>query len=152
MSAHERFLKKVLSTKTCWIWEGSKHTDGYGLFTVNGKRLRAHRYSYEYFKGNIPEKLVIDHLCRNRACVNPIHLELVSIRENIMRGEGLSAQNARKTRCKRGHDFNEENTILVYKKTHRERWCRVCQKAKDIARYHRKKKAVMSYDIEANVA
>lgn len=104
----ERFWKKVNKTNTCWLWTGGLVL-GYGLVYQNKLRKRAHRISYEMFKGVIPERKVIDHLCRNRACVNPDHLEAVSDRTNILRGIGLSAINARKTICKRGHLLSGEN-------------------------------------------
>lgn len=101
----------LLSTpKTCWPWLGSILDNGYGQVKDNGRGRLAHRYVYELFFGEIPEGLTLDHLCRNRVCVNPCHLEAVPIRENIMRGTGPSSENMRKTHCKRGHEFTLENT------------------------------------------
>lgn len=83
----ERFLSKIEKTDSCWIWKGTINPDsGYGRFVVNKKNLYAHRYSYELFNEEIAEKMVIDHLCRNVACVNPSHLEAVTNRENGIRG------------------------------------------------------------------
>ena len=83
----ERFLSKIEKTDSCWIWKGTVNPDsGYGRFQVSGKSLYAHRYSYELFNEEIAEKMVIDHLCRNAACVNPSHLEAVTNRENGIRG------------------------------------------------------------------
>lgn len=105
-----RFWTKVDSSGDCWEWLADK-TNGYGRFVIgNNKKVRAHRFAYERLVGEIPEGLVIDHLCRNRACVNPKHMEVVTNRENILRGEGLTAINARKTHCNRGHKFTSENT------------------------------------------
>ena len=75
-----RFWSKVRKTEGCWIWNGAIQNSGYGCFWVNGVSLKAHRLSYELEKGKIPDGLVIDHLCRNRRCVNPRHLEVCHAR------------------------------------------------------------------------
>ena len=89
-TAEERFWPKVDKTETCWIWIGAIGTGGYGNFWVGPDRLsdrmRAHRFAYESMVGPIPEGLDLDHLCRNRACVNPAHLEPVTRRVNLRRG------------------------------------------------------------------
>lgn len=82
----KRFWEKVKKTSTCWNWIACKDIDGYGRFHVGPKLVGAHRYSYELHKATIPKDLVIDHLCRNHACVNPDHLEPVTDRENRRRG------------------------------------------------------------------
>lgn len=84
--------------------------------------------SHELHKGPIPEGLVIDHLCRNRGCVNPDHLEAVTQRENILRGEGLAAANARKTHCPKGHPYSGENLYVVPSSGRRQ--CRICADAR----------------------
>ncbi len=70
----------------------------------------AHRIFYTLFKGDVPEDMALDHLCKVRRCVNPDHLEIVTLVENVMRGDSEHAKNARKTHCKRGHEFTIRNT------------------------------------------
>lgn len=123
-----RFFDKVVKTKKCWIWTAGKTSGGYGTFcTKEGKYkpIGAHRFSYELANGKIPKGFDIDHLCRVRECVNPKHLEAVTRRENLIRGFGFAAANAKKTRCIRGHAFNEKNTLIRKNGTRR---CRVCHK------------------------
>ena len=86
-NSNQRFWAKVNKTDTCWLWTASKNWGGYGSFRVNKKKVTAHRYSYEIYKGKIPNGLQLDHLCRNRACVNPEHHEPVTNRENVVRGK-----------------------------------------------------------------
>lgn len=95
----------------CWPWMGTMATTGYGRLKIGAKvRVQAHRFGYELQVGPVPVEYHIDHLCRNRACQNVKHLEAVTEGENIRRGIGPSAQNARKTHCKNGHPFDDENT------------------------------------------
>jgi hypothetical protein len=86
MTSEERFLSHVNKTSNCWLWTAHKHYKGYGILNRKGKVLKAHRFSYELYKGKIPAGLQVDHLCRIRNCVNPEHLELVDNRENVIRG------------------------------------------------------------------
>lgn len=102
----------------CWIWLGALNHKGYGK--INGKI--AHRVSYEIHIGPIPDGLQLDHGCRVRCCVNPRHLEPVTLIENIARGE-VGQYNARKTHCSEGHEFTPENTGRY----HNERYCRKCR-------------------------
>lgn len=118
-----RFWKYVSKSDGCWNWVGTRHRQGYGMFHRNGKNIVAHRYSYELLKGEIPEGLVLDHLCRNTSCVNPDHLEAVTQRINSLRGLGASGINARKTHCDYGHSLPENRKCMI---------CRKNQQAKDI--------------------
>ena len=124
----ERFEAKVQPEPNsgCWLWSGACSNGGYGRFKIEGDMLKlAHRLSYEHFVGPIADGLCIDHLCRVRSCVNPSHLEAVTLRENLLRGEGPSARCARQTHCLRGHEFTEENTYC--RRNARKRECRTCR-------------------------
>ena len=118
-----RFWERVKKTKSCWLWIGTRDAKGYGVIVNNNKHFFAHRLSYEWEKGKIPIKLEIDHLCRNSACINPKHLEAVTHRENVLRGMGLMAVNAKKTYCKYGHGFDKKNTGI---KKNKQRYCKKC--------------------------
>lgn len=109
----DRFWSKVEQRgDECWVWHGSFTDEGYGQVTVNYKRTLVHRHAYEQLVGPIPEGLHLDHLCRNRGCCNPAHLEPVTCKENLYRSPlTLASINAAKTHCKRGHEFDAENTI-----------------------------------------
>lgn len=110
----------------CWEWLGNKTLDGYGRLQVGGSRRRAHRIAYELARGPIPPGLVLDHLCRNRSCVNPEHLEPVTDRENILRGNGLAACAAARDTCARGHPLTDDNTYRPPSNPN-ERKCRICK-------------------------
>ena len=94
----------------CWIWDGMVNMKGYGKISINGNVILAHRYFYEQLRGPIPVGLFPDHLCRVPPCVNPAHLEIVTMRENTLRGIGPTARYAKATHCIHGHAFTEENT------------------------------------------
>ena len=106
----ERFWSRVDRSGSCWVWLGGKQSNGYGKFDANGKQWLAHRFAWVESHGSIPVGLTIDHLCRNRMCVRLGHMELVSNKVNVLRGDGLSAQNAKKTNCCHGHAFTPEDT------------------------------------------
>ncbi|MGW1678508.1 HNH endonuclease signature motif containing protein [Saccharopolyspora shandongensis] len=109
----ERFWEKVAQVGDCWQWTAAR-TGGYGVFNIGaGVTRRAHRLAYEEMIGEIPEGLDLDHLCRNRACVNPNHLEPVTRRVNLLRGKTIVAREATKTHCVAGHEFNNANTYVT---------------------------------------
>lgn len=109
----------------CWVWLGSLHEAGYGRFDHGRKRLRAHIVAFVLWRGPVPEGRVLDHLCRNRACTNPDHLDPVTQRVNILRGENHVADRARRTHCPAGHPYDEANT---YRDGLNRRYCRACRR------------------------
>lgn len=139
MTDEERFWPKVSRSDGCWEWTGSCFIpQGYGRFWMGGtKYVRAHRFAYELLVGPIPDGLVLDHLCRNRKCVRPDHLEPVTQGENVLRGVGLPAVNVAKTHCIHGHEFTEANTY----RCGNARNCRACHRIREIARYRRRKES-----------
>lgn len=119
----------------CWNWTGYINDNGYGLMRGTGWNYRAHRWAYEHFIGPIPEGKVLDHLCRNRRCVNPHHLEPVTLVENLNRGIRTNA-NRGITHCLNGHEFTEENTRIDKRG---KRACRTCVYLRGRSDYLRRK-------------
>jgi hypothetical protein len=118
----------------CWLFQGRLDSNGYGMIPT-GKRgpgHLAHRYMWTMMRGPIPKGLTIDHLCRVHHCVNPQHMEVVTHKVNVLRGEGLTARNARKTHCDRGHSLDGANVYIT-----REGWrdCLLCRRLTRRARY-----------------
>lgn len=113
----ERFWAKVEKTDTCWLWTACCNDRGYGLFSVAGRLVQAHRFAYELLVGPIPEGLELDHVrdrgCRHRRCCNPAHLEAVTHAENVRRSDAtLTSIAAAKTHCRHGHPFDAANTYV----------------------------------------
>ena len=132
-----RFWPFVNKTPACWLWTGATTPYGYGTIAVGRKTILAHRVAYLLVVGPIPSGLTIDHLCRVRSCVNPAHMEPVPGRINTLRGEGVTAKQARKTHCQRGHAYDEANTHLD-PRGHRS--CKECHRAH--CRAQRRKKSL----------
>lgn len=117
----------ITSPDNCWLWQGCLNRDGYGVFvTPSCTSGLAHRFAYELFREPIPDGLETDHLCRVRRCCNPAHMEAVSHKENNIRGNTLTAINAKKTHCIRGHPYDAENTYITKNGS---RNCRTCHRA-----------------------
>ena len=129
-----RFINSVnhIPFHTCWEWSGRISDKGYGQFHVSGKEVSAHRYSFEFYNNKkISDGLVIDHICRNRSCVNPNHLREVTVKVNALENSiSPSAINHKKTHCIKGHALTNENTYIFNRVRngikYTERQCRTC--------------------------
>lgn len=124
---------------SCWMWTGAMAGPGaekYGYLRVDGKTIKAATLAYEAMVGPVPDGLHLDHLCRVRGCIRPTHLEPVTVQENMLRGIGPSAVNARKTHCPQGHPYDAENTGL-YRGS---RYCKECNRTR-VRETHRRKAA-----------
>ncbi len=138
MRLREQFEAQYeVADNDCWLWTGPQDRDGYGQMRLLGGMIRAYRFSYELHIGPIPDGLVIDHQCDTRLCVNYRHLETVTNRENILRGNGPSAKNARKTHCLYGHPFDGTNTRVYVGR----RYCQECVRIRARKYQTRKRRA-----------
>lgn len=128
----ERFWATVEKGASCWIWQGRpQNSKGYGCFYAQGQNFRSHRVAYTLAHGRIPDGLVLDHICRTRACVNPAHLRAVTNKVNVTENSrSFSAANVVKDRCSNGHLFTPENTRIYRAKGRTSRSCRICSSTK----------------------
>jgi len=138
----ERFLEKISVSKTnfynntpCWEWTSATDNFGYGQFWLNKNHVYSHRFAYELYQDKIPKGLEIDHLCRNHACCNPIHLEAVTHLENMKRSHPYQST---KTHCPKGHPYSGEN--LYRNPSNNYRHCIICTRVK-LKEYNQSSKA-----------
>lgn len=127
MNTVEKLIDKIFPEPNsgCWLFTGSLDNDGYGRFKHKASgSWGAHRAAYSILIGPIPPGLQIDHLCRNKACINPVHLEAVEEITNIRRSNNMGARNAKKTHCPKGHEYSEKNTYAW----RNSRICRQCSR------------------------
>jgi hypothetical protein len=124
------FWEHVDASGDCWEWVGTL-SHGYGAAWIEGVHVLTHRYAYQTLVGPIRQGLDLDHLCRNRTCLNPDHLEPVTKAMNVMRGYGFGARHSRKTACVHGHPFDEANTYFIRGGG---RMCRACHARREGAR------------------
>lgn len=134
MSVIDRITDRCVQDENgCWVWQGSKDRSGYGHVRVDHRTLYTHRVVYEVMVEDIPAGLQLDHLCRNRSCCNPEHLEPVTLAVNAsrtlpgQRGQHRAAIERAKTHCPRGHAYDQANT---YANAKGYRWCRACRREK----------------------
>lgn len=138
LPARERFVTKIdfgESNDNCWLWDAGKTTAGYGIFWNGTTMQAAHIFSYQMFRGPVPEGLQLDHLCRVRHCVNPQHLEPVTQMENMRRGMTWEF-NRRKTQCPRGHLYTSDNLINAASGKRR---CKACERERS-NKYNKRKR------------
>jgi hypothetical protein len=139
----ERFARNVVVFGDCWIWIGNISASGYAIVSTLFMRKRRsfymHRLSVVASGRDIPEGYQVDHLCSVKRCVNPSHLEPVTLAENVFRGSGITAVNRRKDKCLRGHLFTTENTIIKFNATKGKtfRLCRACESVRSSSAYRK---------------
>ena len=148
-NVRDRILSNVEIVGECWMWQGAKNENGYPYISVKRRTRRAHRVAYIAWKGEVPGEMPLDHTCHSasadcpggrtcahRACVNPDHLEPVTTRTNILRGQNHVANQAYQTSCVNGHPFDLENTRI---RRGGSRACKTCQRARNRDYYRRQK-------------
>jgi hypothetical protein len=123
----------------CWLWTGPGNHADYGKTWWKGKTISAHRKSWLALVGDVPDEMQLDHLCKNRRCCNPAHLEVVTARENTRRSESPTGQRARQTHCIHGHELTGDN--LFFAKGGKERQCRACLQRRHREARDRRRKA-----------
>jgi hypothetical protein len=138
----ERIEKYVVRAPGCWTWAASHKPSGYAQIWGKGTMLFVHRWMYEQVHGAIPEGFQIDHLCRNRGCINPDHLEAVTARINILRSDAPGAKAVRTGFCKRGHPFSGDNVYV--RPSSGTRRCKKCHALDRMKRYREKRQCVGS--------
>ncbi len=125
---HRIWPRVVINKDLCWLWQGaSQH--GYGSVRINNKPTSLHRFTYSLFKKRLENGKELDHLCRNKSCCNPSHLEQVTHKENVFRGNAPCVALAARTHCKHGHQFSGSNMIIQYYKGRPFRRCMACARA-----------------------
>jgi len=143
VSAVERFNDKYVPDPNsgCWLWIGSLNQAGYGQLQVNGRKELAHRFSVNEFQGKQIGSNTVDHLCKNKICVNPNHLEVVTFQENLLRSNGMAAVNQAKTTCDKGHPLDGlracKTTISGMT-----RYCKTCANERNAIRYRKNRDVI----------
>lgn len=142
----ERFVARTTpGDNGCVLWTGATGGDGrYGMAMYEGRNRPAHVVAYLMFRGEYDQTLDLDHLCGTTLCVNPLHLEPVTHRENVLRGRSLQAANARKVECIRGHDLTDPANVRRFGPGLRHRACRACQRERNRARRAAEREQVAS--------
>ena len=141
----DRFLNKVRKTDTCWLWIGALNSKGYGVISWFGKNKYAHRVSFEFFNSEIEIGMVIDHICRNRRCVNPKHLRMVTSKENTLALGSISPANLNRLKiyCINGHPLPIKN-----KNGHRK--CLICGNKSNNARKPKDRDSYLKSQLKYN--
>lgn len=121
-----RFRDKINISGGCWVWTAAITNNGYGRVKIKGKTVVAHKAVFQLLVGPVRDGLTLDHKCRNRACVNPDHLEPVTMRVNVLRGETITGANSRKSHCHVGHPLAGDNLFI---RNDGRRRCKTCEAA-----------------------
>ena len=131
--------KVTLESNGCWLFTGYLKKDGYGSFYFRGKLHQAHRASYILFIGEIPIGLTVHHICNTRNCVNPDHLTPMSLRDNMLLGNTITARNVSRKHCPKGHEYSVPNTFIRKTPYGKARECRTCKNYRRKKLYYLKK-------------